>query len=244
MPKLTGLKKFFLSNALQNSDDPFDDVKVSVLLNFSLFFFITNIPYTILSFSSHPIHLISAIQQNACLLSVIFLLKQGKRIKLAILIFTATYFSQMTFHFLINNGVIEAQGVLFFTLVCLGTYILLGKKWGAGVTIVMSLMILTGIYNSLNDFCIFRFPREMGDPTLEGALTYMVILPFLMNVYLVSEFVKAEIKARSIIQEQKKVVTEKNQEITDSLRYARRIQHSLMPTQIFLERTFEKLKKK
>jgi hypothetical protein len=201
MPKLTGLKKFFLSNALQNSDDPFDDVKVSVLLNFSLFFFFMNIPYTIISLNSHPAHFISAIQQNLGLLSVIFLLKQGKRIKLAIIIFTFTYFSQMLFHFLINNGRIEAQGVLFFTMVCIGTYILLGKTWGAWVTFIMSGMILTGIYNNLNGHCLFRFPEELADPTLEGNVTYLVILPFLMNVYLVSEFVKAEIKARSIIQE-------------------------------------------
>lgn len=47
-------------------------------------------------------------------------------------------------------------------------------------------------------------------------------------------------KKNAIITEQKKLVEEKQKEIVDSIRYARRIQQSLMPTEKYLERNLKK----
>lgn len=43
-----------------------------------------------------------------------------------------------------------------------------------------------------------------------------------------------------IITEQKKIVDEKQKEIVDSIKYARRIQQSLMPTEKYIERNIKK----
>jgi tetratricopeptide (TPR) repeat protein len=47
-------------------------------------------------------------------------------------------------------------------------------------------------------------------------------------------------KKNYIISEQKKLVEEKNKEVTDSIKYARRIQQSLMPTEKYIERNLKK----
>ena len=49
-------------------------------------------------------------------------------------------------------------------------------------------------------------------------------------------------KANQAIMEQKQIIEQKNKEILDSIHYARRIQHSLMPTDKFIARILKKLK--
>jgi tetratricopeptide (TPR) repeat protein len=46
------------------------------------------------------------------------------------------------------------------------------------------------------------------------------------------------------ILQQKDIIEEKNKDILDSIQYARRIQHSLLPTQFYIERNLNKLKSK
>jgi len=50
-------------------------------------------------------------------------------------------------------------------------------------------------------------------------------------------------KANLVISEQKKLVDEKQKEILDSIRYAKRIQQSLLPTEKYMERTLSELVK-
>jgi len=51
-------------------------------------------------------------------------------------------------------------------------------------------------------------------------------------------------KQKQIIEEQKKKVEEKQKEILDSIHYAKRIQNALLPTEKYIERTFNRLKTK
>jgi len=51
-------------------------------------------------------------------------------------------------------------------------------------------------------------------------------------------------KQRDEIQMQKTLVEEQKRDIIDSIRYARRIQQSLLPTEKYIERVLKKLKDK
>jgi hypothetical protein len=201
-----------------------------------------NMPYTFLSWFSHPLHFSSAIVQNLVMLFVIVSLRSGKYVRTAMGAFVINIYSQNLFHFLINNGVLLPQGIMFYTVICLLSFILLGRKWGWMTTLMVVVMMLVGMYNTNNGFSLFHFPKHLGDPTTAAGMSYMVVLPFLMNIYLVSEYVKAQNKASELIKIQKKAVYEKNREIIESLRYARRIQRSLMPTASYLSGILEKLK--
>jgi hypothetical protein len=49
-------------------------------------------------------------------------------------------------------------------------------------------------------------------------------------------------KQKAIIESQKEIVEEKQKEIMDSIRYAKRIQRSLLPLESTIEKTLKKLK--
>ncbi len=50
-------------------------------------------------------------------------------------------------------------------------------------------------------------------------------------------------RQKTIIEEQKNMVEEKQKEILDSIHYAKRIQYSLLPTDKYIERNLNRLKK-
>lgn len=146
-------------------------------------------------------------------------------------VFFTNFIIQHIYHFLLNNGEMLLQGVLFFTLLALFAFFLYGQLMGWLSFAFMLILSFIGIYNVNSSYSLFFYPAELADPTTEGNAKYMVVLPLLMNIYLVSEFVKSQSKAKARISSQNKELLEKNKEILDSIRYAHRIQKSLMPTE-------------
>ena len=74
-------------------------------------------------------------------------------------------------------------------------------------------------------------------------LVIVLVLTFVALGLIYSRFKLAK-KQKSIIEIQKKIVDEKNKEITDSIKYAKRIQNSLLPTEKYIDKTFKRLKDK
>jgi serine phosphatase RsbU (regulator of sigma subunit) len=225
------LKNFFIGKALAQSDDPFDNVRIELLLNFSLFLFITNLPYTFISYNSFVGHFISSLVQDVAMIIVIVLLNRGYKLRVARDIFFANLFLQNMYHFLLNNGTgqVLAQGMLFFLLITLFAFLLYGSTFGWIMTALMSGLTVFGIYNEQHDMRYLHFPAYLADPMLDPTLAYFLPLPMLMNVYLIAEFVRAQNKAKILLMEQKNLVKLKNKEITDSINYAYHIQHALLP---------------
>ncbi|HYG50325.1 MAG TPA: hypothetical protein VD905_05450, partial [Flavobacteriales bacterium] len=143
---------YFIGNALGKITNPFDRAKVKVLFNFCTFLFISNLPYTFLSFSSHPAHFISAIVQNVFTIAVILILKNKQNLRLAVNMFMTNFIAQNIFHYLINNGKLLDQAVLFYTLIILFAFILIGRKWGFAITLFVCISICIGIYNVNNNY--------------------------------------------------------------------------------------------
>jgi tetratricopeptide (TPR) repeat protein len=67
---------------------------------------------------------------------------------------------------------------------------------------------------------------------------------FLILAIIIFRSLQQNRKAKKIIEEQKSEVEHKNKEITDSIRYARRIQSAMMPTKDYLEKSVSRLQKK
>ncbi len=70
-----------------------------------------------------------------------------------------------------------------------------------------------------------------------GLLLVIVFSGFLFNRFRVTQ------SQKTIIEQQKTVVEEKQKEILDSIRYAKRIQQSLLPPEKYIDRTLERLRK-
>jgi hypothetical protein len=102
-------------------------------------------------------------------------------------------------------------------------------------------MYILGLYNLNNDFCVWHISAETSDPPETGNFKYLAIIPLFLNMYLISEFVKARQKAERQLSEQKELVEEKQKEILDSIRYAKRIQDALITSEKTIEKSLNRL---
>ena len=225
------IKSFFINERILQKDNPFDSVKVNVLLGFSIFMLLNNIPYTVVAYSSHISHFISALIQNAVLIFIFYFLKKSDNIKIAVYLYLSNGLLQNIFHLYINNFEISNQAVLFLLLLVLQTYILLNKRIGLLVLILAVTFILVGTFNQLSNYSLVKVPTILNDPTMEGPLQYMIVFPFLLNAYMVGAFVNAQTKAKELLNSQKNTLSLKNREINESLNYAKRIQQAIMPSE-------------
>ena len=68
------------------------------------------------------------------------------------------------------------------------------------------------------------------------------LLLFIVLAGLIFKNLQTNKKKNKIISHQKQLVEEKQKEIIDSIRYAKRIQHSLLPTEKYIEKSLNRLK--
>jgi len=239
-------KKFrhiIIGKALSNTDDVFEKAKIEVLFNFTAVFLLLNIPYMFQTLSiGNWFHILLSITSTAALFTVLIIFYKTNNIRWAVNFYVLNHGIQICSHFLINNGVIELTGNLFLVLFVLFSYLMLDRKWGLAFTIISVLLIILGIYNNNTHFSLFEFPPEYKEQT-SAELQYMMIVPFLLNIYLVSEFVKARQKAEVQIDHQKMLLESnnrelesKNEDIVSSINYAKRIQQAILPNDENIQR--------
>lgn len=231
---------YFIGGALAKTDDVFEQVKAEVLFNFTVFFIFTNIPYLFIP-TSTKIPFLIGVATTIALAMVLVILKKTSNLKLASYFFLLNFTLAIGGHYLINNGHLEPQGALFLVLFALCGYLLVDTKWGIILTVFVLLMFIVGVYNDITNFSIFRFPPEYADPVPEGPLIFITLIPVILNVYLVSQFVKAREKAEKQISKQKAELEVKQKEILDSIHYAKRIQNSLLPSDKSVDKIIERL---
>jgi len=237
------LQHYFIGGALAKTDDVFEQVKAEVLFNFTWFFFLTNLPYLFVATKS-PLHMSLGVGVLVSLLIVFIILRLRSDTRLATYFFLINFAIQIYGHFLINNGLFVIQGTLFSLLFVACGYLLLDRCWGFTIGVAMIVTYIAGVYNITNNLALWSFPESMADPLEEGKFRYLAIIPLSLNIYLVSEFVKARQKAEKQLAEQKRMIEEKQKEILDSIHYAKRIQNALMPQEKYIARRLDRLQNK
>ncbi len=231
-------KNWIIGDALASTEDVFLQVRINVLFSFTLFFFVVNIPYLIISFSLSFVQLSLGLISLGGLLSVLATLRITKNLKAATLIYIGGHFILNTSHFITNNGSIEAQGILFFTLMVLFGFLMLGRQWGFILTCYIVFLILLGSYNTQTDLSLFSIPKQYLDPVATKGMTAFLFIPIGLNIFLISQFVKANLNAEKQINDQKieleknnKHLESKNEDILSSINYAKRIQNAVLPNE-------------
>jgi tetratricopeptide (TPR) repeat protein len=81
------------------------------------------------------------------------------------------------------------------------------------------------------------------EKTQRIGLYLIVALVAIFSIFMYNRF-RLTRKQKSIIESQKELVEEKQKEVLDSIRYARRIQTALLPTEVYLKKILEQAKKK
>ena len=69
-----------------------------------------------------------------------------------------------------------------------------------------------------------------------------IVLAVVIIVLIVFKTLRTTRKQKQIIERQKELVEEKQKEILDSIRYAKRIQEALLTSQSYIERNLQRLK--
>ncbi|HET6989821.1 MAG TPA: SpoIIE family protein phosphatase [Bacteroidia bacterium] len=236
MNPFKSFRNYFIGDALSKTDDVFEKVKIDVLFNFTLFFLLLNIPYVIIALTMDFFHEIFGITQLLGFSLILVILRKTSNVKLAIYFYIANHTIQNLAHYFINNGRVEAPGVLFFLLYVMFGFLMLDKKWGWSLLAGVGALYIVGTYNITHHFVLFHIPDQYADPENTQGQSYFTFAPILMNIYLVAEFVRARGKAEKQIQEQKILLQKNNtelefqkKEITSSINYAKRIQSAILP---------------
>jgi hypothetical protein len=236
-------RDYFIGKALASTDDVFEKAKAEVLFNFTAFFLVTNTPYVIIA-SKYLVSLLLAVSVILALIIVLVLLRKTSNVRLATSFFLSNFVIQLGGHYILNNGHFGPQGTLFFLLFISCGFLLHDRKTGFIITIFVVILFVLGVYNESNNFPLFKCPPELHDPPETGAMSYFALIPMLLNIYLISEFVKARQKAERQIHHQKQLVEEKNEEILDSIRYAKHIQNALLPGEKYIDRILGRMRKR
>jgi serine phosphatase RsbU (regulator of sigma subunit) len=113
-------------------------------------------------------------------------------------------------------------------------FLLLGRRWGfisAGYYIVVTVLM---ILDNANSWRLFDIGLDMGFDV--GKDPVAAVIPMTSSAFMLGHFLLTRNKAQQLIAEQKKHEVEhrqqlqiKNQEITDSITYAKRIQQAILP---------------
>ncbi|MCE3260431.1 MAG: protein serine/threonine phosphatase [Bacteroidetes bacterium] len=84
--------------------------------------------------------------------------------------------------------------------------------------------------------------RIQQEKTQQMALYVVIGLVLIFSVFMYNRF-RLTNKQKRIIELQKTIVEEKQKEVLDSIRYAKRIQNALLPRESYIQKTIQKIKK-
>ncbi len=170
------------------------------------------------------------------LIAVFVVIKKTKDIKWGIYFYVLNHLVINFIHFIINNGKLEMQGILFFLLIVLFGFLMINRIWGFALLFFILTLYFVGLYNTTTGFSLFCLQAKYADIVDPSVTPYFTVIPLLLNVFLISQFEKAKQKAEQQIKEQKiqlehvnAEMAEQKQDIVSSINYAQKIQYAVLP---------------
>jgi serine phosphatase RsbU (regulator of sigma subunit) len=228
-------RNWLIGNALARTNDLFEKGKVELLFNYSFLFLLLSVMFLLTSINAPLPFFILSIVGIVALISVLITLKVAKNVVWAFYVYIFNHTVQNFSYMLLENGKPSLEAIPFLILYVSFGFLLLGRKWGFGLTLLSVICMIVAIYNYESGASLYHF--DAGDH-MKDAPPYIALIPFLLNIYLVSEFLKARQKAEEEIAKQRVLLEEshaelavKNQDIISSINYASRIQQALLPSE-------------
>lgn len=231
------LRHWFIGDYLAQTDDVFVRAKIELLFNFSFFFCLVGSFYyvnLILHELWYHVYIISF--AVVALLSVPFVLKYSRNVRLTSNWYLIQQFINSAVSTIIQEGKADMNGAMWFMLTVLFAFFLYGRKWGIIITMIF-------IAGGSAPFLLSGYVDIPDSQQIPPGSNFF-IGPFLLNIYVVWMFIKTRENAEQKINSQKEMLETKNKEITDSIQYARRIQNSLMPSDKYIARVMDRLRRK
>jgi hypothetical protein len=110
------------------------------------------------------------------------------------------------------------------------------------ITLLFISPILIAVANAISGGKLVHFNIPENEKMQEQPI--FVLMPLMLNIYVIWKFMATRGLAEKQIQQQKFEIEQKNKDMTDSINYAKRIQQAQMPTEKYIDRSLERLKKK
>jgi len=228
-------KNWVIGAALAKTDDVFEKGKIELLFNFSSLFILFSSGFFFASLHASFAQLFLSIQSVVLLSTVLIVLKTTQNSQWASYCYILTSSIQSLSYTIISNGIVNEEAGPFLILYISFGFLLLGRKWGIALTFFAIAVLCLGIYNVESGYSVFYIPPKNG---VVAAPRLLIFIPLLLNVYLISGFIRVRQKAARQIQEQKAELEKshvelelKNQDTIASINYASRIQQAMLPTE-------------
>lgn len=223
------LKNWFIGEYLAETDDVFTRSKIELIYNYTIAYFIIGFAFYVGVIIQEIWYHVYAISFAVVALgSLPFILKYTRNLKLASLWLIIQQIIVALASIFIQQGVPDLAGGFWLSLFVLLAFFMHGKKWGLFFTLLMILL----------PALIVPFSQTLDIPDSQKFHNTpdTIIVPFVLIVVVVWMFIKAQTTAEQEIQMQRKKLEEshleienKNKDITDSINYAKRIQHAVLP---------------
>jgi len=234
MNPLKSLKNWVIGDALAAADDVFEKGKIEVLYNFTCLFLLLGMGFLFSSVHAPFVQLFLAILGQVVLLIVLITLKASKNVLWASLTYLFSHTVQNFSYMILQNGNLSAVALPFLILYISFGFLLLGRKWGIVLTLIVLLLISLALYNVSSGYKLFYIE---GAKVID-APAFLILTPLLLNAYLISEFFKTRNKAEKQIAMQQaelarnhEELAQKNKDTVASINYASRIQQAMLPTE-------------
>src|SRR6185437_8521727 len=229
------IQNWFIGDALAATDDIFEKGKTVLLFNFTCLFLLLNPGFFAASIHAPLFQRLLALSGIFLLALVLVTLKTTRNVTWASIAYIIGHSIQNFGFFFAGNGVLSPMDVPFFILYISFGFLLLRRTWGIILSVIVVVVLLVGMYNVDSGYKLFFFE---GGQHLQEPPKVMVLLPLLLNVYLVSGFFGVRIRAEKQIADQKAELEKNHEELAlrnkdtiASINYASRIQNAMLPTE-------------
>ena len=236
------LRKYFIGDAIAATDDVFEKARIDLLFNITLFFLCLGLAYYFNLIANHYTWMVYITTLGVIALpTALFVLKKTKSAYIAGFVLIG---EQLVIGFLnacIRNYHMDGQAAFWNMFIILFAFFVMGTKWGLGISIYSIANILIGMANENSGFKYFHFniPANQVPPDQP----YMIVLPMAITIYSVYKMVATRKTAEKHINHQKELLQKnnvllesKNEDITSSILYAKRIQKAVLPPEEKVQR--------
>ncbi len=238
------LRNWFIGDYLAKTEDVFERAKITLTYNFAIFFLIqAMVMYGNIIANELWYHFYIVSLGFVSMFVMLFVLKKTQNIKLASQLWLIQFIFIGTGTMMIQGGGMDMMSAFWIMVELLFAYFTLGGKWAVVALVHVLLQVSVAVLNdvkfhgTLLDFGIPESQRLPHAPVF-------TMIPFTLCIYIITRFLRTQDKAKKLMKEQKTLLEESHKETIDSITYARRIQRSLMPTEVYILRQLKRLNDK
>ena len=230
------LKNWFIGDYLAKTDDVFERSKIELLYHYSISFILLGTAFYVSAIIRGYTYHVFVLSFAVLALSLIpFILKYKQSVKLASIWYITQQIIVSNCELMIQQNIPDITSGLWIMTFVLFSFFLFERKWG--LILIFLMQVIAGVCGTIS--LSFNIPESQK---YQGSIIEIMV-PFLLNIIIVWMFIKTRKEAEGYIQEQSeqlssksKELETKNNDITDSINYAKRIQLAVLPNEETIQR--------